>query len=61
MPNVPILPPTDAPEDVKAVYEDFYRRMSCPAPPSFITTQRHSATVVRGTWELVRNVAECWA
>ncbi len=56
MPNVPILPPADAPEDVKAVYEDFHRRMSFPAPPNFITTQGHSATAVRGTWELVRNI-----
>jgi len=39
-----------------AVYEEFYRRMSFPAPPNFITTQGHSSTVVRGTWEAVKNI-----
>jgi len=37
------------------VYEEFYRRMSFPSPPNFIMTQGHSSTVVRGTWEVVRN------
>lgn len=56
MPHVPILPPDKASKEVNAVYEEFYRRMSFPAPPNFITTQGHSSTVVRGTWEVVRNV-----
>jgi len=30
--------------------------MSFPSAPNFITTQGHSPTVARGTWELVRNV-----
>jgi uncharacterized peroxidase-related enzyme len=42
--------------EVKVVYEEFHRRMSFPSPPNFIMTQGHSATVARGTWELVRNV-----
>ena len=54
MPHVPILPPDKAPKDVNAVYEEFYRRMSFPSAPNFITTQGHSATVVRGTWEAVK-------
>jgi uncharacterized peroxidase-related enzyme len=56
MPHVPILPPDKAPKEVNAVYEEFYRRMSFPSPPNFITTQGHSSTVVRGTWEVVRNI-----
>jgi uncharacterized peroxidase-related enzyme len=56
MPHVSILPPDKAPKDVNAVYEGFYRRMSFPSPPNFIMTQGHSSTVVRGTWEAVRNV-----
>lgn len=56
MPHVPILPPADAPAEAQAVYEEFYRRMSFPAPPNFIMTQGHSPTVARGTWEVVRNV-----
>lgn len=56
MPHVPILPPEKASKDVNAMYEDFYRRMSFPAPPNFIMTQGHSATIVRGTWDAVRNI-----
>ena len=56
MPHVPVLPPEQASKESKAVYDEFYRRMSFPAPPNFITTQGHSATAARGTWELVRNV-----
>ena len=56
MPHIPILPPDNAPKDVNAVYEEFYRRMSFPSAPNFITTQGHSSTVVRGSWEAVRNV-----
>lgn len=54
MPHIPILPPDEASKDVTAVYEEFYRRMSFPSAPNFITTQGHSATVVRGTWEAVK-------
>ena len=53
---MPIVPPDLAPADVKAVYEEFYRRMSFPAPPNFIMTQGHSGTVARGTWEAVKNI-----
>lgn len=56
MPRVPILSPDKAPTEVTAVYEEFYRRMSFPSPPNFITTQGHSSAVVRGTWEVVKNV-----
>ena len=56
MPHVPLLPPDKASKDVSTVYEEFYRRMSFPSPPNFITTQGHSSTVVRGTWEVVKNV-----
>ena len=54
MAHIPILPPDNAPKDVNAVYEEFYRRMSFPSAPNFITTQGHSSTVVRGSWEAVR-------
>lgn len=54
MPHIPILPPDKAPKEVTAVYEEFYRRMSFPSAPNFITTQGHSASVVRGTWEAVK-------
>ena len=56
MPHIPPLEPPDASKESQAVYEDFYRRMSFPAPPNFIKTQGHSPTVARGTWELVRSV-----
>jgi AhpD family alkylhydroperoxidase len=56
MPHIPILQAFEASKDVKAVYDDFHRRMSFPAPPNFIMTQGHSATVVKGTWDVVRNV-----
>lgn len=56
MPHIPVLPPEQASKESNAVYDEFYRRMSFPAPPNFITTQGHSATAARGTWELVRNV-----
>jgi uncharacterized peroxidase-related enzyme len=56
MQNVPILKPEHAPRDVFAVYEDFHRRMSFPAPPNFIMTQGHSLAAARGTWGLVFNV-----
>jgi len=56
MAHVPVLPPEKAPKEVNAVYEEFYRRMAFPSPPHFITTQGHSRTVVRGTWEAVKNI-----
>ena len=56
MPHVPLLQLHEASEDVKRVYEDFYRRMAFPSAPNFIMTQGHSSTVARGTWDLVRNV-----
>ena len=56
MPHLPTLPEEQAPSDVKAVYEEFYQRMDFPSAPNFITTQGHSPTVARGTWEVVRNV-----
>jgi uncharacterized peroxidase-related enzyme len=56
MPHIPILKPTEAPKAVQAVYEEFHLRMSFPSAPNFITTQGHSPTVARGTWEAVRNV-----
>lgn len=56
MPRVPILEPGSASADVQAVYTDFYRKMSFPAPPNFIKAQGHSVATVQGTWDLVRNV-----
>src|SRR5687767_506979 len=56
MPHVPLLQLHEASEDVKGVYEEFYRRMVFPSAPNFIMTQGHSSTVARGTWDLVRNV-----
>jgi uncharacterized peroxidase-related enzyme len=56
MPLMPLLRPENAPKDVVDVYQEFAARMSFPAPPNFIMTQGHSATVVRGTWDVVRNV-----
>src|SRR6185503_20531294 len=56
MPHVPVLPPDKASKTVNVIYEEFYRRMSFPSPPNFIMTQGHSATVARGTWEVVQHV-----
>lgn len=56
MPHIPVLPPDRASKESNAVYDEFHRRMSFPAPPNFIMTQGHSHTAARGTWELVRNV-----
>jgi uncharacterized peroxidase-related enzyme len=56
MPHISILKPEDASVEVKIVYEEFYRRMAFPSAPNFITTQGHSSTVARGTWEAVRNI-----
>ncbi|HEY5420823.1 MAG TPA: carboxymuconolactone decarboxylase family protein [Marmoricola sp.] len=56
MPNIATLEPENAPDDVRAVYSDFQRRMGFPAPPNFIKTQGHSLAVAQGTWGLVQNV-----
>ena len=56
MPYIPILEHEQAAPDSKTVYEEFYTRMSFPAPPNFIKTHGHSPTAARGTWEVVRNV-----
>ena len=56
MPRIPILPPDKASDRVRAIYDEFYKRMSFPAPPNFIKTQGHSPSVARGTWEAVLNV-----
>jgi uncharacterized peroxidase-related enzyme len=56
MAYIPLLEPEHASPEAKIVYEEFYTRMSFPAPPNFIKTQGHSASVVRGTWEAVRNI-----
>jgi uncharacterized peroxidase-related enzyme len=56
MTNIPILRPEQASTATNAVYEEFHRRMSFPAPPNFIMTQGHSSTTARGTWEAVRNI-----
>ena len=52
---VSILKPDDASIETRTVYEEFYRRMSFPAPPNFIMTQGHSPTVAKGTWGVVKN------
>ena len=55
-PHIPVLPADEASDESKAVYDEFHKRMSFPSPPNFITTQGHSPSVARGTWELVQNV-----
>jgi uncharacterized peroxidase-related enzyme len=55
-PHVSVLPPDKASNESNAVYEEFYKKMSFPAPPNFIMTQGHSPTVARGTWGMVKNV-----
>ncbi|HEY1800483.1 MAG TPA: carboxymuconolactone decarboxylase family protein [Terriglobales bacterium] len=56
MPHIPILGPDAASPGARAVYEEFYRRMSFPSPPNFITVQGHSEVAARGIWELLKNV-----
>jgi uncharacterized peroxidase-related enzyme len=56
MPHIPVLAPEDASPASRAVYDEFHRRMSFPAPPNFIMTQGHSPSTARGTWEAVQNV-----
>jgi uncharacterized peroxidase-related enzyme len=50
------LRPEDACKEVNVVFDEFARRMSFTSPPNFIMTLGHSATVARGTWEIVRNI-----
>ncbi len=56
MPHISTLLPKKASQEVNGVYDEFSRTMRFPSAPNFITTQGHSPTVARGTWELVRNV-----
>ena len=56
MPHISVLHPGSAPQEVKDIYDDFSRRMRFPSAPNFIMTQGHSPSVVRGSWDLVRNV-----
>jgi uncharacterized peroxidase-related enzyme len=56
MPRISPLEHDLASTEVKAIYDDFYRRMSFPGPPNFIKSQGHSVSVAQGTWDLVRNV-----
>jgi hypothetical protein len=56
MPHIHPLLPNDAPDEVKDVYDDFSRKMRFPSPPNFIMTQGHSATVAKGSWDIVQNV-----
>ena len=56
MPHIPTLLPKEASQEVNSVYDEFSQKMRFPSAPNFIMTQGHSATVARGTWELVRNV-----
>jgi AhpD family alkylhydroperoxidase len=56
VPHIPLFRPEDASKEVNTVFDEFSRRMCFPSPPHFIMTQGHSATVVRGTCEVVRNV-----
>jgi len=55
MPNLAIVDPQDASEEVRALYLDFQRRMGFPAAPNFIKVQGHSLAAARGTWGLVQN------
>lgn len=56
MPHIPTLLAKEASQEVNSVYDEFSQKMRFPSAPNFIMTQGHSATVARGTWELVRNV-----
>lgn len=55
MPHIDLLEPADAPEEVRALYLDFQRRMGFPAPPNFIKVQGHSLAAAGGSWGLVQN------
>jgi uncharacterized peroxidase-related enzyme len=56
MPHIPICNTSEASREALAVYEEFYTLMQFPSAPNFITTQGHSATAARATWDLVRGV-----
>jgi len=56
MAHIPICSPEDASSEVKIVYEEFHTQMRFESAPTFITTQGHSPTAVRGTWDLVRGI-----
>ena len=56
MPNISPLLPADAPKEVTEIYDEFRHKMGFPSPPNFIMTQGHSPTVVKGSWDLVRNI-----
>jgi uncharacterized peroxidase-related enzyme len=56
VPHIPVCAVSEAPRESVAVYEEFYTQMRFPSAPAFITTQGHSPTVARGTWDLVRSV-----
>jgi uncharacterized peroxidase-related enzyme len=55
MPNLAIVDPQDASEEVRALYLDFQRRMGFPAAPNFIKVQGHSLAAASGTWGLVQH------
>ena len=48
MPHIDTIEPTDASEEVRALYVDFQRRMGFPAAPNFIKTQGHSLAAASG-------------
>jgi uncharacterized peroxidase-related enzyme len=56
MAHIPICSTEDALPEVRIVYKEFYTQMRFASAPTFITTQGHSATAVRGTWDLVRGI-----
>ena len=55
MPNLDLIEPEDASEEVRALYLDFQRRMGFPAAPNFIKVQGHSLAAASGTWGLVQH------
>jgi uncharacterized peroxidase-related enzyme len=55
MPHLEIVEPSDASEEVRALYLDFQRRMGFPSAPNFIKVQGHSLAAASGTWGLVQN------
>jgi uncharacterized peroxidase-related enzyme len=55
MPNLAIVDPRAASEEVRALYLDFQRRMGFPAAPNFIKVQGHSLAAASGTWGLVQH------
>ncbi len=55
MAHLEISEPDRAGEEVRALFEDFQRRMGFPAAPNFIKVQGHSLAAARGSWGLVQN------